>query len=126
MALNALNWVDRLRPYRRRVRILLMWRYGAMAGVAGALAATLLSLLDWRGVLTVYPWQLGACILAGVLMGALYGLLLRVSDAAIAQLIDRRAGLKDRLQTAMEHTDGAHLFDLPLMEDAQNLSLIHI
>jgi hypothetical protein len=120
MALNALNWVDRLRPYRRRVRILLMWRYGAMAGVAGALVATLLSLLDWRGVLTVYPWQLGACILAGVLMGALYGLLLRVSDAAIAQLIDRRAGLKDRLQTAMEHTDGAHLFDLPLIEDAQN------
>jgi hypothetical protein len=120
MALNALNWVDRLRPYRRRVRILLMWRYGAMAGVAGAFVATLLSLLDWRGVLTVYPWQLGACIVAGVLMGALYGLLLRVSDAAVAQLIDRRAGLKDRLQTAMEHTDGAHLFDLPLTEDAQN------
>jgi chemotaxis protein histidine kinase CheA len=120
MALNALNWVDRLRPYRRRVRILLMWRYGAMAGVAGALVATLLSLLDWRGVLTIYPWQLGACILAGVLMGILYGLLLRVSDAAVAQLIDRRAGLKDRLQTAMEHTDGAHLFDLPLIEDAQN------
>lgn len=120
MALNTLNWVDRLRPYRRRVRILLMWRYGAMAGVAGALIATLLSLLDWRGVLTVYPWQLGACILAGVLMGALYGLLLRVSDAAVAQLIDRRAGLKDRLQTAMEHTDGAHLFDPPLIEDAQN------
>jgi hypothetical protein len=118
--LNALNWVDRLRPYRRRVRILLMWRYGAMAGVAGALVATLLSLLDWRGVLTIYPWQLGACILAGVLMGMLYGLLLRVSDAAVAQLIDRRAGLKDRLQTAMEHTDGAHLFDLPLIEDAQN------
>mgnify|MGYP000035337906 CR=1 FL=1 len=91
-----------------------------MAGVAGALIATLLSLLDWRGVLTVYPWQLGACILAGVLMGALYGLLLRVSDAAVAQLVDRRAGLKDRLQTAMEHTDGAHLFDLPLIEDAQN------
>jgi hypothetical protein len=120
MALNALNWVDRLRPYRRRVRILLMWRYGAMAGVAGALVATLLSLLDWRGVLTIYPWQLGACIVAGVLMGILYGLLLRVSDAAIAQLIDRRAGLKDRLQTAMEHTDGTHLFDLPLLEDAQN------
>jgi chemotaxis protein histidine kinase CheA len=120
MALNALNWVDRLRPYRRRVRILLMWRYGAMAGVAGALVATLLSLLDWRGVLTIYPWQLGACIVAGVLMGILYGLLLRVSDAAIAQLIDRRAGLKDRLQTAMEHADGTHLFDLPLLEDAQN------
>lgn len=119
MALNALNWVDRLRPYRRRVRLLLMWRYGAIAGVAGALVATMLSLLDWRGVLTIYPWQLAACIAAGVLMGALYGLLIRVSDAAIAQLIDRRAGLKDRLQTAMEHTDGAHLFDLPLIEDAQ-------
>ena len=120
MALSALNWVHRLRPYRRRVRILLMWRYGAIAGVAGALVATLLSLLDWRSVLVVYPWQLGACVVAGVLIGMLYGVLLRVSDAAIAQLIDRRAGLKDRLQTAMEHTDGAHLFDLPLIEDAQS------
>jgi chemotaxis protein histidine kinase CheA len=120
MALSALNWVHCLRPYRRRVRILLMWRYGAMAGVASALVATLLSLLDWRGMLVVYPWQLGACVVASVLIGMLYGLLLRVSDAAIAQLIDRRAGLKDRLQTAMEHTDGAHLFDLPLIEDAQS------
>jgi len=120
MALNALNWVDRLRPYRRRVRLLLAWRYGAIAGIAGALIATLLSLLDWRGLMVVYPWQLGACVLLGVMMGVVYGLLIRVSDAAVAQLIDRRAGLKDRLQTAMEHTDGAHLFDLPLMEDAQN------
>ncbi|MCS6919610.1 MAG: hypothetical protein NZM28_07555 [Fimbriimonadales bacterium] len=119
MALNALNWTDRLRPYRKRVRLLLMWRYGAIAGVAGAIIATILSLLDWRGLLIVYPWQLGACVAIGVLMGALYGLLIRVSDAAVAQLIDRRAGLKDRLQTAMEHTDGAHLFDMPLIEDAQ-------
>jgi hypothetical protein len=120
MALNALNWVDRLRPYRRRVRLLLAWRYGAMAGIAGAFVATLLSLLDWRGIVTIYPWQLGACVLLGVLMGVVYGMLIRVSDAAVAQLIDRRAGLKDRLQTAMEHTDGAHLFDQPLIEDAQN------
>lgn len=120
MALNALNWVDRLRPYRRRVRLLLAWRYGAIAGIAGALSATLLSLLDWRGVLTIYPWQLIACVLLGVLMGTIYALLIRVSDAAVAQLIDRRAGLKDRLQTAMEHTDGTHLFDQPLIEDAQN------
>lgn len=120
MALNALNWGNHLRPYRRRVRFLLAWRYGAIAGIASALIATLLSLLDWRGILTIYPWQLSACVLLGVLMGALYGLLIRVSDAAIAQLIDRRARLKDRLQTAMEHTDGVHLFDQPLIEDAQN------
>lgn len=119
MALNAVHWTDRLRPYRKRVRLLLMWRYGAMGGVAGATIATILTLLDWRGLLIVYPWQLGTCVLMGVLMGVLYGLLMRISDAAIAQLIDRRAGLKDRLQTAMEHTDGAHLFDQPLIEDAQ-------
>ncbi len=118
MALNAWNWSDRLRPYRKRVRMLLMWRYGAMAGVAGALVATILSVLDWRGLVVVYSWQLGACVALGVLMGALYGLLIRVSDAAIAQLIDRRGGLKERLQTALEHTDGAHLFDAPLIEDA--------
>ncbi|MFN3690817.1 MAG: hypothetical protein ACK4UU_07845, partial [Fimbriimonadales bacterium] len=120
MALNALNWVDRLRPYRRRVRLLLAWRYGAIAGIAGALVATVLSLLDWRGWVVVYPWHLAACVLLGVLIGVLYGLLIRVSDAAVAQLVDRRAGLKDRLQTALEHTDGAHLFDLPLIEDAQH------
>ncbi|MCS7209171.1 MAG: hypothetical protein NZ874_06330 [Fimbriimonadales bacterium] len=119
MALNTLNWADHLRPYRQRVRLLLVWRYGAIAGIAGALVATLLSLLDWRGWLVIYPWQLAGCVLIGVGMGALYGLLVRVADAAVAQLIDRRAGLKDRLQTALEHTDGAHLFDQPLIEDAQ-------
>ena len=119
MALNTLNWVDRLRPYRRRVRLLLAWRYGTIAGIAGALVATILSLLDWRGLIVVYPWQLAACVLIGLLMGTVYALLIRVSDAAVAQLVDRRAGLKDRLQTAIEHTDGTHLFDLPLIEDAQ-------
>ncbi|MDW8106626.1 MAG: hypothetical protein RMK45_03995 [Armatimonadota bacterium] len=118
MALSALPWAERLRPYRRRVRLLLVWRYGAIGGVAGALVATALSLLDWLALVVIYPWQLGACVVAGVLVGALYALLIRLPDAAIAQLIDRRAGLKDRLQTALEHSDGAHLFDAPLLEDA--------
>ncbi|MDW8050970.1 MAG: hypothetical protein RMJ83_00640 [Armatimonadota bacterium] len=119
MALSsALPWAERLRPYRRRVRLLLAWRYGAIGGVAGALVATALSLLDWLALVVIYPWQLGACAAAGVLIGVFYALLVRVSDMAVAQLIDHRAGLKDRLQTALERSNGAHLFDAPLAEDA--------
>lgn len=118
MALNVLSWAERLRPYRRRVRLLLAWRYGAMGGIAGALVATLLSLLDWRALLVVYPWQLAATVGIGMAIGVLYAMALRLSDPAVAQLIDRRAGLKDRLQTALEHSEGTHLFDAPLLEDA--------
>ncbi len=120
MALQVAEWVDRLRPYRRRVRGLLAWRFSAIGGTAGALVATVLSLADWMGWLIVPTYWLPLCVLIGILLGIGRALVFRIPDLAVAQLIDRRAGLKDRLQTALEHTDAQHLFDVPLHEDAQN------
>ena len=119
MAITAYEWSDRLRPYRRRVRLLLAWKLGAIGGSVGALTATVLSFLDWRAVLFVPTFWLPLTVGIGILLGIGWALLLRLPDSAIAQLIDRRAGLKDRLQTALEHTDASHLFDPPLIEDAQ-------
>ncbi|CUU38391.1 hypothetical protein GXSOP10_13822 [Armatimonadetes bacterium GXS] len=119
MAITAYEWSGRLRPYRWRVRMLLAWKLGAIGGTAGALTSALLSLLDWRAVLFVPTYWLPLIVLAGVLLGVVYAMLIRLPDSAIAQLIDRRAGLKDRLQTALEHSEASHLFDQPLIEDAQ-------
>ncbi|MFQ3610501.1 MAG: hypothetical protein SNJ72_03305 [Fimbriimonadales bacterium] len=120
MALQVAEWVDRLRPYRRRVRGLLMWRMGAIGGTAGALVGTGLSIVDWVGWLVIPLYWLPLSVGIGILLGIARALTLRVADSALAQLIDQRAGLKDRLQTALEHTDLQHLFDRPLHEDAQN------
>lgn len=119
MAITAYEWSDRLRPYRWRVRLLLAWKLGAIGGTAGALTSALLSVLDWRAVLTVPTAWLPMVVLTGVFLGVAYALLIRLPDSVIAQLIDRRAGLKDRLQTAIEHSDARHLFDQPLIEDAR-------
>lgn len=121
---GALQLMDMLRPYRRRVRWLLMWRWGALGGFIGTLAAIGLDALDWLAVLSVPLWWLAASILIGVLMGCLYALSIPLPAPALAQLIDRRGQLKDRLQTALEHTEGSHLFDRPLIEDATS-ALLH-
>ena len=117
---GALQLVDQLRPYRRRVRWLLMWRWGALGGFAGTLVAILLDALDWLAVIVMPVWGLALAILIGVLLGCLYALLIPLPASALAQIIDRRGRLKDRLQTALEHTEGEHLFDRPLIEDAAN------
>ncbi len=120
---GALQLVDMLRPYRRRVRRVLMWRWGALGGFVGALVAIGLDALDWLAILSVPPWWLMASVLIGILLGTLYALFIPLPAPAIAQLIDRRAQLKDRLQTALEHTEGGHLFDRPLIEDATDALL---
>jgi hypothetical protein len=120
---GALQLADRLRPYRQRVRWLLMWRWGALGGFAGTLVAILLDALDWLALITMPIWGLVLAICTGLLLGCLYALLIPLPPSALAQLIDRRGRLKDRLQTALEHTDGEHLFDRPLIEDAENALL---
>jgi len=120
---GALQLVDRLRPYRRRVRWMLMWRWGALGGFGGTLVALLLDALDWLALIAMPPWGLALAIFVGLLLGCLYALLIPLPASALAQLIDRRGRLKDRLQTALEHTEGEHLFDRPLIEDAESALL---
>ncbi|GBC92260.1 Chromosome partition protein Smc [bacterium HR15] len=120
---GALHLVDLLRPYRRRVRWILMWRWGALGGFVGTLIAILLDALDWLALMMVPTWWLAISVLTGVLLGCLYALVIPLPALALAQLIDRRGQLKDRLQTALEHVEGDHLFDRPLMEDATDALL---
>ncbi len=120
---GALQLVDMLRPYRRRVRWMLMWRWGALGGFGGTLVALVLDALDWLALIVMPIWGLALAILIGTLMGCLYALLSPLPAGALAQLIDRRGRLKDRLQTALEHTEGERLFDRPLIEDAESALL---
>jgi len=122
---GALQLMDMLRPYQRRVRWVLMWRWGALGGFIGTLVAMGLDALDWLAVLSAPVWWLAASVLTGVLLGCLYTLFIPLPAPILAQLIDRRGQLKDRVQTALEHTDGEHLFDRPLIEDATN-TLLHL
>jgi hypothetical protein len=120
---GALQLVDRLRPYRRRVRWMLMWRWGALGGFVGTLVALLLDALDWLALIAMPSWGLALAIFVGLLLGCFYALLMPLPASALAQLIDRRGRLKDRLQTALEHTEGERLFDRPLIEDAESALL---
>jgi hypothetical protein len=100
-----------------------MWRWGALGGFGGTLVALLLDALDWLALIAMPTWGLALAIFAGLLLGCLYALLIPLPASALAQLIDRRGRLKDRLQTALEHTEGEHLFDRPLIEDAESALL---
>jgi hypothetical protein len=102
---------------------MLMWRWGALGGFGGTLVALLLDALDWLALIAMPPWGLALAIFVGLLLGCLYALLIPLPASALAQLIDRRGRLKDRLQTALEHTEGEHLFDRPLIEDAESALL---
>ncbi len=78
------------------------WR-GLARGVAlGAVLALVLAGLDFFDAWYTGWWGVGAPILAGAFVGVLYGLTRQVSTAALADSIDRRAQLQNRVATATE------------------------
>jgi len=86
---------------RRRVRVLLVERYGLFGGGIGAIAAAILVLLSSRftGLL---DWRLWICaVIASVLGGCAVGLIRKLDDLTVAIAADRRTGLKERLSTAV-------------------------
>ncbi len=105
-----------LKPFRRRVRWVLAWRYAAVGGAIGAALALLTDLGDWLGKWEADPIVLVLTIALGLLIGAAYALFRSLPSEAIAQLIDRRAELKDRVTTALLCSDTP--FVEPLREDA--------
>ncbi len=108
--------LHRLRPFRRRVRWVLAARYAAVGGAIGAALALFADVGDWLGKWTVEPITLVGLIAAGVLVGTFYAAFRPVSERAIAQLIDERAHLKDRVATALLCDDS--LFSDAVREDA--------
>ncbi|MBS1723358.1 MAG: hypothetical protein JSS66_10440 [Armatimonadetes bacterium] len=106
-----------LRPFSRRVRLM-----GAWQGLAvGLLVAGVLDLvwvgLDWARVFYADSRGLALIGAGGAVAGIVAGYLRRVPNLVLAQSIDRRADLQDRLGTAMEDRSDS-LFGAPLGDDA--------
>lgn len=110
---------QRLKPFERRVRIVRAWRGLAVGACFGALASTVWSVLDWRGIAYAEAPQLAVVVAIASLAGAMIGFLRRVPEAALTASIDRRAGLEDRLTTAKERATDSDAFDSALREDAE-------
>ena len=89
-----------LKPFDRRVRLVRSWRGLAMGATFGAALSAGWAVLDWMNVLYADPAGLAGLVGIGALIGCLVGAFGKVSSAALAQSIDRRAGLEDRLSSA--------------------------
>lgn len=102
--------------FGRRVRLVRTWLGAARGLVAGSLLACLAVLVvRWNGHLM--PWFYPAAIMVAATLGwALYGYVRRVPVEALADSIDRRGGLEDRIVTALTVGDGA--FSTDLRDDA--------
>lgn len=108
--------VKKLSPFRRRVRFVLTWRYGAVGGAVGTLLALLMDLGDWFGRWEVEPASIVLTVAVGAIVGITYALLRSLPMEVVARLIDRRAKLKDRITTALLCSETP--FTEPLREDA--------
>lgn len=97
-----MDWKSSLSAFVRRVRLLRSWKYAAFGGTAGSALAVVLAILDWTRVRYTEPWVLAVLVLAGIGLGALIGFFRKVDPRQLADSIDRRASLGDRLSTALE------------------------
>lgn len=107
---------DRVGQLRMRIRALLA-QQGACIGLTGAMLAGLTLVaatkFQWWTDGIDYLWAL---LLAGAVGGIVYGATRRISPMVAAQIADDRAGLKERLSTAVEL---AHLESRSEMANAQ-------
>lgn len=92
----------RLVRFRRRVRLLQAWRGAAWGGILGGCVALVLAALDYFHVWYTAWWGVAVPIAAGVILGVAFGLSRKVSTEALADSIDRRASLQNRVATATE------------------------
>jgi len=109
-----------LKRFGRRVRIVRSWKGMAMGACLASVAASVWAGLDWANVAYTNGRDLGLLIAAGTIAGAVAGYLLRISPKALADSIDRRAELEDRLSTSIERSDRHEGFDEALHADAQS------
>jgi hypothetical protein len=123
--------IKHLIPFKRRVRLVLAWKYSTVGGTVGLVLALLTDLGDWFGKWEAEPISIAFPIVIGVLSGIFYAFVHSLPAEAVAQLIDRRAELKDRVTTALlcsqtpfatRHSPLAAVFIEPLREDA----LLHL
>lgn len=93
--------MNNLKAFKRRVRFARLWRGLAVGGTVGALAAVVLAFLDFVEAIYTSWLFMGVVVACCAVVGSLIGLFQPVSEKALAESVDRRAGLKDRLSTAL-------------------------
>lgn len=118
MVTEAIGLYDHLRPFRRRLRLLLAWRWSVIGGLGGVGLDLALELLDWWNLLLLESWHLLLPIGGGFLLGVAAALVRPLPPQTVAVMMDRRGNLKDRVQTALERAQAEGVFDQPLIEDA--------
>src|SRR5438445_241172 len=87
----------------RRIRLLLAYRFASRAALfsaAGCLLWLLASKAQW--VEEPEPLALALIIGASVVLGALFGLIRRITPQEAARLVDKRTSMKERLASAIE------------------------
>src|SRR5579862_8409783 len=108
-----------LKQFERRVRLVRSWKGMAIGACIGSLVACVWAGLDWAN-LAYAEWSgLAAVVGGGAILGLLTGLFMRISSKYLADSIDRRADLEDRLVTSLERGDSQSGFDAALHADAQ-------
>lgn len=107
-----------LKRFERRVRLVRSWRGMAIGACFGSLAAAVWAGLDWANVAYTDWIRMGTVVVAGAVLGLLGGMLQKVAPKALADSIDRRGDLEDRLATSLERQDSNAGFDANLHADA--------
>src|ERR1041384_5463201 len=92
----------KLRAATRRIRALMLLRYGSRAVCWSALLCLILvGLSKLRVFDTPSPWLVGGVIGAALLSAILFTTLRRLTELDVAKLTERRADLKERLSSAV-------------------------
>lgn len=94
--------LDRVGAMRRRIRLLVAQQWLCLGLTFAALAGLLLVIatkLQWWTDAIDYLWAL---LLVGAVTGLIIGWTRRITPMVAAQIADERAGLKERLSTAVE------------------------
>lgn len=92
--------------FARRVRLVRAWRGAAVGACIGGLIAALAATLDALRVAFIEPLALAAIVLGGALLGAVGGALMRVRADDVAESVDRRGALQNRVRTALGLREG--------------------
>ncbi len=114
--MNGLS--QKMRGFERRVRFLSAWRWLAIGGAAGSCLSLIWAALDFFRIRYAEWWQLLIPVGVGLIGGFLFGLFRRLTSAHLADSIDRRAGLENRIGTAFERASESGEFDEALVDDA--------
>lgn len=107
-----------LKRFERRVRLVRSWRGMAIGACFGSLAAAAWAGLDWANVFYAEWSGLGSLVGVGAILGLVAGFLQRIPAKSLADSVDRRGELADRLTTSLERSGSHEGFDDALHADA--------